>query len=151
MIRFNDGKISETYPHFAGIVCTIYESEPNTSGFFFDGMDCSDFCTLYRQGEDYYELSNDGSVCTDETEEVMSREEAHALRTYLQRQREIADTQELIEEKKKELSDTDYIIIKMAEGLDVSEYDMEAVRSHRQNLRNDINELRARLEEISQQ
>ena len=150
MIKFNDGKISETYPYFAGTVCTIYESEPNISGFFFDGMDCSDFCTLYRQGDDYYQLSNDGRVCADETEEVVSREEASSFRSYLQLQREIAETQKLIEEKKRELSDTDYIIIKKAEGLDMSEYDMETVSSYRQELRDDINELRLYLEEISQ-
>lgn len=151
MIKFNDGKTSNSYPYFTGTVCTIYDTPPNTSGFFYEGLDCSDFHTLYRQGEGYYQLSNDGRVCEDETEKVKSLEEISQMEKEIEQYKAIEQIKKEIAEVKEELASTDYIIIKMAEGLDVSEYDMKAVKASRQQLRDEVNVLEMKLQNISQE
>lgn len=145
MIKFNDGSTTDAFPYFTGTICTIYDAEPNTTGFFFDGMDFSDFTTLYRKGNDYFQLSNDGGVCQDENEKVPSKEKIQSIFRDIEVQSRIMDIENAMKAKKEELSSTDYIIIKMAEGVDVSQYDIERLKQERQALRDGINSLEAEL------
>lgn len=150
MIKFNDGKTSEAYPYFSGTVCTIYDTEPNTNGFSYDGMDFSDFNTLYRQGENYYQLSNNGSVCNNENEPVLSKEEIEQIFSDIDKGKQVRNLESAIQEKKDKLASTDYIIIKQMEGLDMSEYDLDQIKIDRQTLRNEINALEDELSVITE-
>ena len=53
-----------------------------------------------------------------------------------------------IEELKEELASTDHIFIKMAEGLDMSEYNIEQIKADRQTIRDKINVLESEIAEI---
>lgn len=148
MIKFNDGSTSDAFPYFTGTICTIYDLEPNTTGFFFDEMDFSDFTTLYRTGNDYFQLSNDGCVCQDENEKVPSKERIQNSFRDIEVQNRIVDIENAMKVKKEELSLSDYVIIKMVEGVDVSQYDIERIKQERQILRDEINILEKELETV---
>lgn len=151
MIIFGDGEQLDALVHLGGTKCTIYTTEePNTSGFSVDGFDCSDFTTLYRQGEGYYQLSNDGTVCQNEAEEVPTEEYVEKMHQEIEYSKEINNLKTAIEDKKQELASTDYIIIKQMEGLDMSEYDLDQIKNDRQILRNEINALEDELSAIAE-
>ena len=141
MIEFKDGKNLDAFPFFEGLFCTIYDSEPNTSGFFVDGFDCSDYRFLFRQSDSYYQLTNDESILNINPEDVRipDKAEIDALQNEANTRKQITPLEEALQAKKDELASTDYIIVKMAEGVDISEYDIEKIKADRQQLRDEIN------------
>ena len=146
MIYFNDGEEMDTPIQFLGTVCTIYtDQDPNISGFKVDGFDCSDFTTLYRKGDGYYQLSNDKTKSNEKSETVISKEEYEAQMAQMKNEIEKRKLQEEIYEVKERLKSTDYIIIKQVEGCNMSEYDMEKIKRERQKLRDRINKLQSDL------
>ena len=115
-----------------------------------DNGEYEEYTTLYRAGEGWYELSNDGSVyeepvieSVEPTEEELAAMELNAQRASIMAQ---------ISSLEKQIADTDYQIIKMYEyslvGLE-TEYDIEALHAERQALRDRINELEAQLVTLS--
>lgn len=67
LLRFLDGMELEVKPNFNGNLVTIPSPNPNTSGFVVVNLgvpifDASEYTTLYDSEEDFYILSNDGSV-----------------------------------------------------------------------------------------
>lgn len=150
MIFFNDGKTLDVHPFFYGPMCTIYNSEPNTSGFTFEGLDCSDYCLLFRKEDNYYQLTNSevflnmdyADVKVPTLEEVKESERLMNVFKYA------VPRKKKIDELKEELASTDHIFIKMAEGLDVSEYDIEQIKADRQIIRDKINVLESEIAEI---
>ena len=153
MIEFKDGKVLNAFPFFEGLFCTIYDSEPNTSGFCVDGFDCSDYRFLFRQGDSYYQLTNDESILGMNPEDVRvpDKTEIDALHDEVNISKQITPLEEKLQKKKDELSSTDYIIVKMAEGVDISEYDIEQIKADRQQLRDEINEIEEQISRINQQ
>ena len=137
------------------------DTEPVLTGFHLyldsegkyplDNGEYEAYNTLYRQGEGWYELSNDGSVYTEPTEpEILPPEEpTEEEKAEQERQRQIAECWREISELKAQLDSTDYQIIKTYEyslvGLD-PDYDIETLHQERQNLRNQINDLQAELQ-----
>ena len=133
------------------------DTEPNISGFRLylrdnedyplDNGEYESYTTLYRQGEGWYELSNDGSVYT-EVAPVQPEELTEEQKAELERQQKISNIQSKISNLKAQIADTDYQVIKSYEyslvGLD-SEYDIESMHQSRQSLRDQINELEAQL------
>ena len=134
--------------------------QPNVSGFRLyldadakyplDSGEYESFTTLYRQGDSWFELSNDGSVYT-EPEEVTSVQPTEEELAELERQKQISALNEQISTLKSEIESTDYQIIKTYEytlvGLE-TEYDITALHKQRQALRDQINELEVQLADL---
>lgn len=135
-------------------------TEPNLSGFRLYLMDNEDYpldngeydtyTTLYRQGDGWYELSNDGSVY-QEVAPVQPYEPTEEELAEMARQQEISDICSQISNLKAQIADTDYQIIKSYEysivGLD-ADYDIDSLHASRQRLRDQINELETQLSEL---
>ena len=151
MIKFNDGKQSNSFPFFEGAYCTIYGNEPNTSGFVYEGLDCSDYCLLYRKGDDYYQLTNNSCFLDADPNEVPvpAKKQVLEIEQSIAQSRQTIPLEEEIKNKKEELASTDYIIIKMAEGADMSEYDIDQIKADRQVLRDEINALETQLKTLT--
>lgn len=136
---------------------------PNLSGFRLylrdndeyplDNGEYESYTTLYRKGDGWYELSNDGSVYQevapvqpDEPRELTEEEKAE-----LERQQKIASIQSEIETLKVELEKWDYAASKEIEyfkvGLDAG-YDWNAIHAERQPKRDRIDELESQLLEL---
>lgn len=150
MITFNDGKVLDVHPFFYGTMCTIYDSEPNTSGFSFEGLDCSDYCLLFRKEDDYYQLTNSEVFLNMDYADVKvpTLSEVQESERLMNIAKHAAPRKKKIEELKEELASTDHIFIKMAEGLDMSEYDIEQIKADRQAIRDEINTLESEIAEI---
>ena len=147
-------------PH---VVRITTDAEPVLAGFRayldaegnypLDNGEYESYTTLYRQGEGWYELSNDGSVYgkvapvqPEEPRELTEEEKAE-----LERQQQIANIQSEISTLKKELEKWDYAASKEMEyfkvGLDAG-YDWDAIHAERQPKRDRIDELEAQLSEL---
>lgn len=136
------------------------DTEPVLTGFHLyldkdgkhpmDNGEYESYITLYRQGDGWYELSNDGSVYV-EVAPVQPEELTEEEKAALEKQQEIANIQGQIYVLKNLIKDTDYQIIKTYEyslvGKD-PEYDIESLHEERQQLRDQINELEIRLAEL---
>lgn len=132
-------------------IIRIEGEKPNTSGFRLyldrekkhplDKGEYEAFNTLYRQGEGWYELSDDGSVYQEQkdTVEVEPEEE----REVSEQQTELDELRAQILLLKNQLEASDYKIIKAYEYSILgkqTEYDLEELHKQRQALRNAINE-----------
>lgn len=141
------------------------DAEPNLSGFRLYLRDNTDYpldngeyegyTTLYRRGDGWYELSDDGSVYTEvapvqpaePTDEELTDEERAAL----EQQNQIAAISAQINAIKEQIRATDYQIIKAYEYSLVgkeTEYDIAALHTERQAQRDQINELEEQLAEL---
>lgn len=154
--------VSEESPHVIRITGDDGDNlEVNTDGFrLYLDPDCKypldngeyeAYTTLYREGEGWYELSNDGTVYTEPevapvqppTEEEMAE---------MSRQAQVRQVTAQINDLKKRIAASDYKVIKTYEYTllgEQTEYDMEAVHAERQALRDQINTLEAQLAELT--
>lgn len=140
-------------PSDNNVVRITTDAEPNISGFRLylrenedyplDNGEYEAYTTLYRVGDGWYELSNDGSVYeTPQPIEVHepTKEELEALA----KQEQKRQLQSEIDSLKKQIESTDYQIIKSYEyslvGLE-TDYDITVLHNTRQMLRDRINEL----------
>lgn len=135
------------------VIRVTADTEPETCGFRLylrnddkyplDNGEYEAYTTLYRQGDGWFELSDDGSVW-QEPEEAAQVEPTEEELAELERQRKISDLMAQIEQRKRMIESTDYQIIKTYEyslvGLE-SEYDINVLHAERQELRDSINEL----------
>jgi len=163
-IRFKDSEEyikADVRPIGSHIVRINLATEPVLTGFHLfidkDGLypldngEYENFTTLYRRGDGWYELSNDGSEYVEQEEAEPSAEptEEEIAEREKQQQRLVLRAQ--ITELKSQLDSTDYQIIKTYEyslvGLD-PEYDITALHRERQTLRDRINALQTQLNEI---
>lgn len=141
----------------------------NTSGFnlYLDQSGTVDiggdvyhaFQTVYRNDDvtakyNGYQLSDDGSVYdpVGDTSEVTTELTEEELAEQ-KRQQGLSVLIEKIEDRKRQLSETDYMIVKQCEyalaGNECKGYDMEQVHRQRQALRDEINDLRQELKNLS--
>ena len=164
-IKFKNKKIvqlvvvSEESPHVIRI--TGDNLTVNTAGFrLYLDEDCKypldngeyeAYTTLFREGEGWYELSNDGSIYVapvapvqpEPTEEELAEQE---------RQQQISQMTAQIDGLKAQIAASDYKIIKTYEYTllgEQTEYDMEAVHAERQALRDQINVLETQLVDLT--
>lgn len=163
-IRF---KNSEEYikadvrPIGSHIVRINLATEPVLTGFHLfidkDGLYPLDngeyeaFTTLYRQGDGWYELSNDGSVYAEQGEAELPAEPTEEEIAEREKQQRRSALRMQITELKSQLDSSDYQIIKTYEYSLVNldpEYDITALHQERQTLRDRINALQAELNEI---
>jgi hypothetical protein len=161
-IKFNDREdfvkavVMPAGNHVMRITADI---EPDTSGFRIylranedyplDNGEYEACTTLYRQGEGWFELSDNGSVYTEpEVITLTPAEPTEEELAELERQQKIAGIQSQITALKDQLSATDYQIIKAYEyslvGLE-TDYDIAVLHQERQSIRDQINELEEQL------
>ena len=132
----------------------------NTNGFrLYLDADCKypldngeyeEYTTLFREGDGWYELSNDGSVYTEPVAPVQPEPTEEEL-AELTRQQRISQMTAQINDLKEQIAASDYKVIKTYEYSLLgkqAEYDMEAVHAERQALRDQINTLEAQLAEL---
>lgn len=133
------------------------DAEPNLSGFRLylrgntdyplDNGEYEGYTNLYRRGDGWYELSDDGSVYT-EVVPVQPEELTDEERAALERQKQIAAINAQIDALKEQIRSTDYQIIKSYEYSLVgkeTEYDIAALHTERQAQRDQINALQEQL------
>lgn len=148
-------------PACPNVVRITTEQEPTLDGFRLyldeggiyplDNGEYANYTTLYRQGDGWYELSNDGSVYEEpvptEPGELTEEEQAE-----LKKQQQLSNIQSQITSLKTQIEATDYQIVKTYEyslvGLE-PEYDMEKLHQERQAIRDQINILEGQLQEIA--
>lgn len=144
-------------PLGAHVVRITTDAEPDLSGFRLYLRDSTDhpldngeyegYTTLYRQGDGWHELSDDGSVYT-EVAPVQPEELTDEERAALERQNQTAAITAQIDVLKEQIRATDYQIIKAYEYSLVgkeTEYDIAALHAGRQALRDQINALQGQL------
>ena len=132
--------------------------EINTSGFkLYLDPDCKypldqgeyeAYTTLYRKGDNWHELSDDGSVYTELEVAPVHPELTEEEKAELARQRQISQLTAQIADLKARIAASDYKVIKTYEYALLGEqtgYDMEAVHAERQALRDQINTLETQL------
>lgn len=135
--------------------------EVNTNGFhLYLDPDCNHpldqgeyeaYTTLYRKGDGWYELSNDGSVYVEPVAPVQPEPTEEEL-TELARQQQISQLTAQIDDLKDRIAASDYKVIKTYEYTllgEQTEYDMEAVHAERQALRDQINTLETQLADLT--
>lgn len=152
--------VSEESPHVIRI--TGDNIIVNTDGFrLYLDADCkypldngeyAAYTTLYRKGDGWYELSDDGSVYIEPVEPVQPEptEEELAEQT---RQQQISQVIAQIDDLKARIAASDYKIIKTYEYTllgEQTEYDIEAVHAERQALRDQINTLETQLADLTE-
>ena len=151
--------VSEESPHVIRI--TGDKLTVNTNGFrLYLDEDCKypldngeyeAYTTLYREGDGWYELSDDGSVYTEPVAPVQP-EPTEAELAELARQTKIRQVTAQIADLKAQIAASDYKVIKTYEYTllgEQAEYDMEAVHAERQALRDQINVLETQLAELT--
>lgn len=109
------------------------------------------YTTLYREGEGWYELSDDGSVYTEQVAPVQPEPTEEEL-SEMARQEQIQQVTAQINVLKELIAASDYKVIKTYEYSllgEQTEYDMEAVHAERQALRDQINTLETQLTELT--
>ena len=165
-IRFKNEEIatkvivSEKSPHVIRIIgdnLTV-----NTDGFrLYLDEDCKypldngeyeAYTTLYREGEGWYELSNDGSVYTETEVAPVQPELTEEEKAELARQQQISQVTAQIDDLKARIAASDYKIIKTYEYTllgEQTEYDIEVVHAERQALRDQINVLETQLADLT--
>lgn len=152
--------VSEESPHVIRI--TGDDLKVNTDGFrLYMDPDCKypldngeyeAYTTLYREGEGWYELSNDGSVYTEPEVAPVQPELTEEEKAELARQQQISQVTAQIDDLKNRIAASDYKIIKTYEYTllgEQTEYDIEAVHAERQALRDQINVLETQLADLT--
>lgn len=164
-IRFKNKKtvtqviVSEESPHVIRI--TGDNVEVNTDGFRLyldeggkyplDNGEYEAYTTLFREGDGWYELSDDGSVYTEPVAPVQP-ELTEDEKAELARQQQISQLIAQINDLKEQITASDYKIIKTYEYTllgEQTEYDIEEVHAERQALRDQINDLETRLADLT--
>ena len=152
--------VSEESPHVIRI--TGDNLTVNTDGFrLYLDADCKypldngeyeTYTTLYRKGDGWYELSNDGSVYTETEVAPVQPELTEEEKVELARQQQISQVITQIDDLKARIAASDYKIIKTYEYTllgEQTEYDIEAVHAERQALRDQINVLETQLADLT--
>nr|DAZ27087.1 MAG TPA: protein of unknown function (DUF5320) [Caudoviricetes sp.] len=154
--------VAEKSPHVIRITGDDGDKlEVNTDGFrLYLDPDCKypldngeyeAYTTLYREGEGWYELSDDGSVYAEPEVAPVQPPTEEELEE-MSRQSQIRQVTAQINDLKKRIAASDYKVIKTYEYTllgEQTEYDMETVHAERQALRDQINELEAQLTELT--
>lgn len=151
--------VSEESPHVIRI--TGDNLTVNTNGFrLYLDEDCkypldngeyATYTTLFRQGDGWYELSDDGSVYVEPVAPVQPEPTEEEL-AELARQQQISQLTAQINDLKAQIAASDYKVIKTYEYTLLGEqtgYDMEAVHAERQALRDQINTLETQLADLT--
>lgn len=151
--------VSEESPHVIRI--TGDNIIVNTDGFrLYLDADCkypldngeyAAYTTLYRKGDGWYELSDDGSVYIEPVEPVQPEPTDEELAEQA-RQQQISQVIAQIDDLKARIAASDYKIIKTYEYTllgEQTEYDIEAVHADRQALRDQINTLETQLADLT--
>lgn len=151
--------VSEESPHVIRI--TGDNLVVNTNGFrLYLDADCkypldngeyAAYTTLYRKGDGWYELSDDGSVYIEPVEPVQPEPTEEELAEQA-RQQQISQVIAQIDDLKARIAASDYKIIKTYEYTllgEQTEYDIEAVHAERQALRDQINALETQLSDLT--
>lgn len=151
--------VSIESPHVVRI--TADNIEVNTNGFhLYLDPDCKHpldqgeyeaYTTLYRAGEGWYELSDDGSVYIEPIAPVQPEPTEEEL-AELARQQQISQMTAQINDLKDRIAASDYKVIKTYEYTllgEQTEYDMEAVHAERQAIRDQINNLETQLTDLT--
>lgn len=152
--------VSEESPHVIRI--TGDNIIVNTDGFrLYLDADCkypldngeyAAYTTLYRKGDGWYELSDDGSVYIEPVEPVQPEPTEEELAEQA-RQQHISQVIAQIDDLKALIAASDYKIIKTYEYTllgEQTEYDIEAVHAERQALRDQINTLETQLADLTE-
>lgn len=152
--------VSVESPHVVRIAAMGDAEAPeiNTSGFkLYLDPDCKypldqgeyeAYTTLYRKGDNWHELSDDGSAYTEPEVAPVQPELTEEEKAELARQRQISQLTAQIADIKARIAASDYKVIKTYEYALLGEqtgYDMEAVHAERQALRDQINTLETQL------
>lgn len=151
--------VSEESPHVIRI--TGDNLTVNTNGFrLYLDADCkypldngeyAAYTTLFREGDGWYELSDDGSVYIEPVAPVQPEPTEEEL-AELARQQQISQLTAQIDGLKAQIAASDYKVIKTYEYSllgEQAEYDMETVHAERQALRDQINILETQLAELT--
>lgn len=151
--------VSEESPHVIRI--TGDNITINTDGFrLYLDADCkypldngeyAAYTTLFRKGDGWYELSDDGSVYIEPVAPVQPEPTEEEL-AELARQRQISQVNAQIADLKNRIAASDYKVIKTYEYTlmgEQTEYDMETVHAERQALRDQINTLETQLADLT--
>ena len=151
--------VSIESPHVVRI--TADNIEVNTNGFhLYLDPDCKHpldqgeyeaYTTLYRAGEGWYELSDDGSVYIEPVAPVQPELTEEELAEQ-ERQQQISQLTAQINDLKDRIAASDYKVIKTYEYTligEQTEYDMETVHAERQALRDQINTLETQLADLT--
>ncbi len=116
-----------------------------------DNGDYEAYTTLYREGEGWYELSDDGSVYIEPVAPVQPEPTEEELAEQA-RQQQISQLTAQIDGLKAQIAASDYKVIKTYEYTllgEQTEYDMKAVHAERQALRDQINSLETQLTDLT--
>lgn len=151
--------VSEESPHVIRI--TGDDLTVNTAGFrLYLDADCKypldngeyeAYTTLFREGDGWYELSDDGSVYTEPVVPVQPEPTEEEL-AELARQQQVSQLTAQINDLKSRIAASDYKIIKTYEYTllgEQTEYDIEEVHAERQTLRDQINALETQLADLT--
>ena len=151
--------VSEESPHVIRI--TGDNITVNTDGFRLyldegckyplDNGEYAAYTTLYRKGDGWYELSDDGSVYIERVAPVQPAPTEEEL-AELARQQQISQVTAQINDFKARIAASDYKIIKTYEYTllgEQTEYDIEEVHAERQALRDQINDLETQLADLT--
>ena len=152
--------VSEESPHVIRI--TGDNLTVNTDGFRLyldegckyplDNGEYEAYTTLFREGDGWYELSNDGSVYTETEVAPVQPELTEEEKAELARQQQISQVTAQIDDLKARIAASDYKIIKTYEYTllgEQTEYDIKAVHAERQALRDQINVLETQLADLT--
>ena len=152
--------VSEESPHV--IRSTGDNLVVNTNGFRLyldaeckyplDNGEYAAYTTLFREGDGWYELSDDGSVYTEPEVAPAQPELTEEEKVELARQQQISQVITQIDDLKARIAASDYKIIKTYEYTllgEQTEYDIEAVHAERQALRDQINALETQLSDLT--
>lgn len=151
--------VSEESPHVIRI--TGDNLVVNTDGFSLyldedckyplDNGEYEAYNTLFREGDGWYELSDDGSVYVEPFAPVQPEPTEEEL-AELARQRQISQLTAQIDGLKAQIAASDYKIIKTYEYTllgEQTEYDIKEVHAERQALRDQINDLETQLADLT--
>lgn len=151
--------VSEESPHVIRI--TGDNLVVNTDGFSLyldedckyplDNGEYEAYNTLFREGDGWYELSDDGSVYVEPVAPVQPEPTEEEL-AEMAKQEQIRQVTAQINDLKVQIAASDYKVIKTYEYSllgEQAEYDMETVDAERQNLRDQINALETQLTELT--
>lgn len=154
--------VSIESPHVVRIAAMGDAEAPeiNTSGFKLyldpecnyplDQGEYEAYTTLYRKGDNWHELSDDGSVYTEPVAPVQP-ELTEEEKAELARQQQISQVTAQIDNLKARIAASDYKVIKTYEYTllgEQTEYDIKEVHAERQALRDQINTLQFHLIEL---
>lgn len=151
--------VSEESPHVIRI--TGDNITVNTDGFRLyldegckyplDNGEYAAYTTLFREGDGWYELSDDGSVYVEPVAPVQPEATEEELAEQA-RQQQISQLTVQIDGLKAQIAASDYKIIKTYEYTligEQTEYDIEEVHAERQALRDQINSLETKLADLN--